>query len=96
MPSMKFSKEFMQNTVWECHEETEVIEDKIYGTSRWSELHEVVFSYKGKFYSSGYSKGSTECQYECAYEYADDEIECTEVHQVDKVVKAWVPIEKEV
>lgn len=86
---MKFKREFMQDMVWDDNPDTHVTEDNICDTSRWSEHHVVVFSYQGKYYQSFYSKGLTEQQDESPYEYDDAEIECTEVHQVDKIVKVW-------
>lgn len=64
------------------------IEDKITGTSRWSTHHEIIFKYEDKFYRTGYSEGSTEIQEERPWEY-ESEVECTEVHQVEKTVKVW-------
>lgn len=90
---MKFKKEFMQEMVWEENDETVIMEDTIVDTSRWSEIHEVIFSYEGKHYSSNYSKGLTEQQDESPYECDGDEIECTEVHQVETKVLVWEPVE---
>ncbi len=91
---MKFKKKDLQSMVW--HDSgvlndkvLEEVEDDIVDTSRWSEHHAVVFSYKNKYYQSYYSKGLTECQEEDPYEKDGDEIECTEVHQVEKMVKVW-------
>jgi hypothetical protein len=64
------------------------LEDNIVDTSRWSIYHKIIFEHEDKYYQTYYSEGATECQDESPWEY-DDEIECTEVHQVDKVVKVW-------
>ena len=46
MPSRKFTKEFMQNLVSDDHsEDAEIIEDNIVDTSRWSEIHDIIFSW---------------------------------------------------
>ena len=56
------------------------IEDRIIDTSRWSEIHEIIFEKDGKFYSAEYSCGATEGGDETPWEY-NDEIECTEVEK---------------
>jgi hypothetical protein len=67
----------------------ELISDVITHKSRWSVHHEIVFKWlDGKFYKAHYSEGATELQSEMPWEY-EDEIECTEVHPVEKVVKVW-------
>lgn len=86
---MKFKKQFMQDMLWGDDDETGVVTDSIVDTSRWSEHHEVIFSYKGKYYQSYYSTGLTEQQDESPYECDGDEIDCVEVHQVEKMVKVW-------
>lgn len=70
-----------------------VISDDICDTTRWSEIHEVVFQTKDQIgtdeaWQTSYSQGATECQDESPWEY-DNEVECTLVHQVEKVVKVW-------
>ncbi len=85
---IKLSKEEMLDILMEDHDTGEIVEDNILETSRWSVLHEIVFSLNGTHYSTGYSVGATEMQDEGPWEY-DKEVECTEVHQVEKVVKVW-------
>lgn len=81
-----FSKEFLREVIGFSNvPETELIEDNIVDTSRWSEIHEVVFKHQGKFYRTDYSCGATEMQDESPFEYDDDEIECTEVEPVEVV-----------
>ena len=70
-----------------------VLEDEIVDTSRWSEIHELIFSREGRTYQTGYSRAATECQEEQPWEYDQGEISCTEVHQVERLVKVWEPIE---
>lgn len=82
---MKIKKEIMREMAYSGDK----LEDKIIENTRWSVVHEMVFPFEGKFYQSVYSVGATESQDESAYEYADDEIEVTEVHQVEKTVKVW-------
>ena len=91
---MKFKKEELQRMVFGDSENLESIEDNIVDTTRWSEIHEVVFLDKltGKHYCSSYSNGLTEQQDESPYEYANDEEECGEVEQVEVLVKQWKPI----
>ncbi len=75
-------------------DEVEVYEDTITGKGRWSIYHRVIFKWlDGKVYSAEYSRGATEMQYEDPWEEDpwehDDEVECTEVQQVEKIVKVW-------
>ncbi|MGG0757534.1 hypothetical protein [Brevibacillus laterosporus] len=73
----------------EGYDGVEVILDQIVDQSRWSIYHDIIFKWTdGKYYSTGYSVGATECQDEAPWEYMD-EVECTEVHQVEKIVKVW-------
>ena len=78
---MKFKKEFMERLAYGDIDasEGEVIVDEIVETTRWSEIHEIVFKVDGKFYASSNSRGLTEQQDESPYEYDPDEIECGEV-----------------
>ena len=64
------------------------LEDKITGHGRWSVQHEIIFEDNGKYYSTGYSEGATEMQPDEPWEY-DDQVECVEVHQVERLVKVW-------
>jgi len=80
---MKFSKEFLLN------EEGKTIEDVLEGHSRWSLEYRRVFEHEGKFYSTTYRIGATEIQDESPYEYDEDEIECREVHPVQKTITVY-------
>lgn len=86
---VKFKKDFIEN---ELNLPYSAMEDSIIDTSRWSIHHKIIFEYEGKFYSTYYSEGATECQDEVPWEY-EDEIECVEVHQVEKLVKVWEAVE---
>lgn len=88
MPKIKLHKDFLIN---ELDLPYSAIKDTITSTSRWSIYHEIIFAYNGKFYKTNYSEGATEQQDESAWEY-EDEIECTEVHIVEKLIKIWEPI----
>ena len=91
---MKFKKDFLINELDLPYNDDIVQEDNIIETSRWSELHEIVFSYKDKYYQTSYSQGLTELQDESPWEY-DDEIECVEVEQKEVLVKQWVKVKGE-
>lgn len=65
------------------------IKDTIVDTSRWSEIHEIIFAHNGKFYETGYSQGLTEQQDESAWDY-EEEVECYEVELKEVLVKKWV------
>ena len=67
------------------------IEDKMVDATRWSIIHVIIFNYEGKTYQASYSEGATECQDESPWEF-DDEIECTEVHKVERVIELWEPV----
>lgn len=65
------------------------IEEKVVGNSRWHVVHEAIAEIEGKFYRGKYRVGATEYQ-ETDF---DDEINLTEVHQVEKMQKVWEPVE---
>jgi hypothetical protein len=65
--------------------------DEITDHSRWSVGHRIVFQYDDKVYEAYYGVGATESQDESPWEY-EDEIECTEVEEVEVVVKKWKPV----
>lgn len=67
------------------------IEDNIIDTTRWSEIHEIVFKMGNKFYQTSYSCGATEMQDESPWEH-ENEVEITEVEQKEVLVKRWVPV----
>ncbi len=66
------------------------VEDKIIAHQRWSVIHQVVFPFAGKFYRGTHSVGATEHQ---RWDDPDDSGDFEEVHQVEKVVKVWEPVE---
>lgn len=86
---MKFKKDFLIN---DLDLPMNAIEEKIIDQRRWSTVYEIIFEHEGKFYETSYSCGSTESQDERPWEYDGDEIECTEVHKVEKVIKVWAPV----
>lgn len=88
--TVKFSKDYLEDELFLPYENA--IVDNIIDTTRWSIVHEIVFSDKGKFYMTTYSEGATECQDEKPWEY-DDEVECVEVELREVKVKKWVPVE---
>ena len=71
----------------------EMVQSELVDTSRWSNIHEVVYKDldSGKFYSSTYSVGATECQDERPYENDGDEIEFTEVVPKEVIKIEYVP-----
>ena len=81
---MKFSRSFLQEMVVDGVEGK--VSDTITSVSRWSVNHRMVFLRDGKFYVSQYSRGATEVQDESPYEYSADEVECPEVHGVERTV----------
>ena len=66
------------------NENINVLTDDIYETSRWSNLHELIFELNGKYYRTHYSIGKTEYQDESPWEY--DEPDITEVEPIEKMV----------
>lgn len=82
---IKLHKEFL---IDELDLPDNAIKDTITDTSRWSEHHEIIFAYDGKFYKTHYSQGLTEYQEEYAWDNEED-VECYEVELVEKVVKVW-------
>lgn len=72
----------------------EVIQDTLVHNDRWSIHHEIIFKWiDGKFYKAHYSVGATELQDESPWEY-EKEVKCIEVHQVERLVKVWEPVEQ--
>ena len=82
-----FKKEFLQAIVGD--EVDGLIEETITDTSRWSVNYDAIFEHEGQFYRTSYSRGATEQQDESPFEFDEDEIECEEVEQVEKLVKVW-------
>ena len=89
MPSITLSREVLKD---ELSLPSEAIHDEIYDTSRWSEHHDIVFEYEGKFYQTSYSIGATEMQYETPWQ-DEKEVECWEVVEKEVTKKAWVRVE---
>ena len=81
---VKFKKEELYNDdfIVTC------LEDKICDQRRWETTHKLIFEKDGKFYRTYYDVGSTEMQEHGIWEY-QDEIECYEVEQVERLVKVW-------
>ena len=73
-----------------------LVEDSIVDTSRWSAMHELVFSFSDEsgteFYKVGYSRGLTEYQDEQPFEYDGDYVPCVLVGLVQKTVEVWEEI----
>lgn len=82
-----FTKKFLQDRCG-CG----YIEQKIVDHTRWSVHYEEIFTFEGKYYRTRYSIGATEGQDESPYEYAPEEIECPEVHAVERVVVVYEDI----
>ncbi|MNL74347.1 hypothetical protein D3C87_1999720 [compost metagenome] len=93
MPTKTFSKEFLQELLWDDFDpdKWEVMTNKLIGKSRWSLRYHQVFKDKisNKYYETFYSQGATESQDEGPYEYDDDEIDCNEVAPVEVVVTQY-------
>lgn len=70
---------------------TDPVHEKIVDQGRWNTSYYVVFKYEDKYYGVSYSRGSTEYQDNGIefYDETKDGVECTEVHQVEKIVKVW-------
>lgn len=80
-----FNTEFLKNQLDLPHTANE---NHIESQSRWSTVHRIIFEYEGKFWETYYSEGSTESQDERPWEY-ETQVDCVEVHQVEKTVKVW-------
>ena len=89
---MKFAKEFLQGLAWDDFdgEVVHLISDEIHDTSRWSEIHEMIFEVDESFYRTEYSRGLTECQDEIPYENYGEEIECVEVGPQEVMTTIYV------
>ena len=85
MATIKLHKDFLKN---ELHLPKAAITNKLTGNDRWSIHHEIIFLHDNKFYKTYYSIGATEYQCEEPWEN-DNDIECFEVHLVEKLIKVW-------
>lgn len=85
MNKIKLHRDYLKN---ELDLPYSAIKDDISGQGRWSTRHTIVFAHDGKFWETGYSEGSTESQDESPWEY-EEEVECVEVHIVEKIMKVW-------
>ena len=85
MPTVKFTKEYMEEVLWGDAEGTEIIVNEIIDTSRWSNHYSLIFKKDDKYYRAYYSSGATEQQDERPWEY-EDEVKCTEVEPYEKTV----------
>lgn len=90
-----FSRDTMQAIGEEEIEGFEIVEDNIVDTTRWSEIHTMIFEHEGKTYRSTYSCGATEMQDEAPYEYDDEEIVCEEVELKQVMIETYVPVQEE-
>lgn len=77
----KTKDEFKEDLLWD-NERTTIITDEIVDTTRWSEIHDVIFKLDEKFYQTHYSQGLTEYQDESPWEYDDPEIHEVEPKEV--------------
>ena len=94
MKNIKFKKDFLINELDLPYNDDIIQEDNIIETSRWSEIHEIVFEYNNKYYKTEYSQGLTEMQDESPWEY-EEEVDCVEVELKEVLVKQWVAIKGE-
>lgn len=69
----------------------DIVSNEAVNRSRWSIIHALIFKKDGKLYETYYSVGATESQDESPWEY-DKEVECTEVEEYEKTVKAYRPV----
>lgn len=91
MTSKKFSTEYLTEDLdLPCSAK----HDEIIQTSRWSEIHELVFEdpLDGTFWRTTYSRGLTEYQDERPFEDAGVEVEATQVELRPVTVEKWVAV----
>ena len=82
----KFSKEYLMDVLGLPYEN--YIVNQIYETGRWENFHKLIFEDEGKFWKTTYAVGATEMQDSGPWDY-EDQVKCTEVHQVEKLIKVW-------
>ena len=89
---MTFDKQFLKNLLnynLSDDSDAEIIEDTIFDHSRWSVGHTLIFRAQDKYFKTYYYVGATEYQEEYPFDNCDDDVECYEVEEVEKVVKVW-------
>lgn len=95
---MEFSKDVLVDLVknGSCtdakNDYFEVVHTEQIDTRRWESVHQMVFSYNGKLYSSTYRQGLTEYQDTELYEYDGDMIECPEVEAYPVEITKYRPV----
>jgi hypothetical protein len=90
-----FTKEYLKEELDLPWNESLVLKDDIVDTSRWSEIHDLVFKEpkSGKIYLTSYSQGLTESQDERPWEY-ENEVTCYEVELKEVTVSKYVRVSK--
>jgi hypothetical protein len=88
---MKIKNQEAQEIIYEDHADWEVVESSIEGQGRWDTHMFSICKHKvtGLYYGVNWSKGSTECQDQ--EPFYDDEVEFTEMEQVEVIKKEWKP-----
>lgn len=89
---MKIPKEELLDII----DSEDVIRDRIVDNGRWTIRHEMIFNHHAKVYRVFYDVGATEQQEQYPFDYEPDEIECDEMHQVEKVVKVWEKVQSNI
>jgi hypothetical protein len=84
--TVTFSKEVARELEYGSDTRFEVVENILYGHSRWSLQYRMTIKRKldGRYFQSTYSRGATEAQYEQPFEYSDPVF--SEVFPVEKSV----------
>jgi hypothetical protein len=92
--SLVLTREAGRAIVQEDTNEFQVIKDDIVGTSRWSELHRVVFKRieDGTLWAMRYSVGATEMQDEQPFENTDPAPFA--VAPIEKTIIVYEPVNK--
>jgi hypothetical protein len=88
MPTITIPAKLARAIVWGGTNEGKLIENRIVGTSRWSNTYEAIIEYQGKTYRTHYRVGATEIQEEGPWE-DEDVAELVEVHQIPKTIMSW-------
>lgn len=90
MPTKLFKKEHLQGILFEEEGLDDLlVHEEFIDSSRWSTHHMMIFKDEDKFYSAYFSRGATEQQEEAPFEYDEDEIKCSQVHEVEVLTKEW-------